>query len=68
MVDWAAWSPDRWHNIEAMAVQEGVAPLLHWIWQHDGYPEAVPPLHRRHLKTLFLQAYLRQQMFLGGCK
>ncbi len=66
MVDWAVWSPDRWHDMKVMAVQEGVAPLLYWTWNRQGYPAAAPPALPLHLKTLFLQAYLRQQMFLGG--
>lgn len=62
-IDWAAWSADEWQALGEMAVQEGVAPLLHWTWKHEGYPQGVPKLEKKRLAISFMQANVRQQAF-----
>lgn len=62
-VDWSTWSATEWQELEIMAAQEGVAPLLHWTWEHEGYPKDVPKLEKKRLAILFMQANVRQQAF-----
>ena len=61
----AGWTPADWQAFTALALAEGVAPLLYGAWNPMGFPAGLPPAQQARFQQAYLQSAGRNLLYLG---
>ena len=61
----AGWTAADWEAFTALAIAEGVAPLLYSAWKPHGYPPGLPAGQQARFQQAYLQSAGRNLLYLG---
>lgn len=61
----AGWAPADWQAFAALAIAEGVAPLLYSAWKQAGFPPGMPAAQQAQFQQAYLQSAGRNLLYLA---